>query len=220
MKEKRLFINRLISYVIPTYNELSIFLISVVFLLLLIFDVGCRNDVLSFYQFAKLSRLAIGSKEFGCAVIILSAVSFFALFGIILSFYHIMVPGKKDGFSELCMKCFALIITGFTGIKCGLYVLETELYKFIIFPVWNILLSIFFIYAAALVDEIPFDHTDAKLSNIIFSLIFIFIIFCLLHFVLQMNWALTFSIGVSCSFSLNRTFLKTQALLKNDFFSP
>ncbi len=102
------------------------------------------------------------------------------------------------------------MISGISGVKSGLYVWEYKLFEISIFPVWNVFIGIFFIYSSSFIEEIPFDQTDAKPLQILFSLAVISLILYTFRFVFHGYWAIVFSICVSYSFCINRAILKAQ----------
>lgn len=141
-------------------------------------------------------------------ILILIVITFFMLSGIITSIYHIFTSGKKGELSEICMKIFVLLLTGFVGIKSGIHILESNNLILSFSPVWNIFNGIFLIYSLGFIEEIPFDQKDANFKQVFISLLIVSTIFGLLNFVYKFYWALTFSYCLNYSICLNRIILK------------
>lgn len=193
---------------------------SFVFLLLLYFDLNCRLEIFELYKLPKFSEPDIIGSEFFTWALILLSFTGYAIFGMALSFFHILKRGNKGDFSESSMKFFALIISGIIGVKSGMHVIENQNYMFYISPAWNILNGIFIFYFIGFHDEVPFDQSDASFLQVILSVIAVSILFYFLHFVFQIYWALVFSISINYALCLNRGLLKTPNLLKANILEP
>lgn len=193
----------------PSYDELSIFLTCLIFLLLFFLDGNCRTEILNLYKIENCSE----AREFLFGILIVYGGTILFLIGITASIFHILIPGKKDMLSETGMKFFALAINGIAGIKSGLYIVENQKGWLILFPAWNILMGIFLIYSIGLIDEVEFDQTDATFKELYFSIVALIIIFFFCYAVFQLYWAIVLSICIDYALGLNKFVIKTPGLI-------
>lgn len=191
---------KIYKFLYPDFDELSVFLMSFSLLLLFCLNAECRTDLIELIK-PNLSNQATSSLISLCISI---GVSLIILFGMAASFVHILIVSKKDIFSERLMKAFALITLMFIGIKSGYYVLENQNYMWIVSPVWNFLMALACYTGLGMIDEIPFNQADAKISQTILSIILVSIIFYILNYVLQLYWPIIFSLCVNYVVCINR----------------
>lgn len=192
---------KIYNFLYPDFDELSVFLMGFVLVLLAFFNAEFRIeliDVLSpstSYAKAEPSIVSICLK-IGCSLVILA--------GMVASFIHILIVSEKDDFSLLCMKTFALITLAYIGIKSGLYAFENERFIFMLSPGWNFLMAMACYSGLGMIDEIPFDQADSRFLQTFLSLVLVSIIFYLLNSILQLYWPIIFSICVNYVVCINR----------------
>jgi len=192
----------------PDLNELSIFLMGFILFLLIIFNPECRTEIMHFFDSKT------GPYNMAPSLYIFLAIGFsvIAILATGISFAHLLVISKKDNFSVLCMKIFALLLLGYIGIKSGVYAFEKHNYVLWISPGWNILMTAICYAGLGMIDEIPFDQMDSKFRQTFLSLVLVSIIFYFLNFVLKLYWPIIFSLCINYVICINKgvnsTFLK------------
>ena len=199
---------KIYKFLYPDFDELTVFLMGFVLLLLIFFNAECRNDLI---ELLKPNPNHQNASAF-LSICFSIGVTIIILFGMAASFVHILIVSKKDDFSVLCMKAFALITLMFIGIKSGYYVLENQNYMWIISPGWNFLMALACYSGLGMIDEIPFDQTDAKFLQTILSLILVSIIFYVFNYVLQLYWPIIFSLCVNYVVCINRGAVNSKLL--------
>ncbi|MEH0018454.1 MAG: hypothetical protein V6Z89_02320 [Desulfobacter sp.] len=191
---------KIYRFLYPDFDELSIFLMGFVLLLLIFFNAECRSDLIELIK----PNSSIGSTSSLLSICFSIGVTIILLFGMAASFIHVLIVSKKSGFSVRCMKAFALITLIFIGLKSGYYVLENHNYMWIVSPGWNFLMALACYSGLGMIDEIPFDQTDVKFLQTILSVILVSIIFYALNYVFELYWPITFSLCVNYVVCINR----------------
>jgi DNA-directed RNA polymerase subunit RPC12/RpoP len=185
--EKRWF-----NFLIPTYDELSVFLISVSLVLM------------------AASNSAMRSFIWGCILddwrnIILSLIMFIAL---CFCLYQPFVMRRKNIGEKTIMLGVAVIVNGGTGILAGNYMLEHTVGWLVIFPVWNIIngLMLLAMFRYKIIDYRNISDRDTNTAEIILGAVVILTILIICNFVYKMYWAVTLSFCVIYATSLSKAF--------------
>jgi hypothetical protein len=214
-------IKKIKSFIFPTFDELSVFLICYFFFILFCFDSICRKEILKYYDILLLYRFYIHStgdtRDYWSYLIFLIAGLLLVISGAITALYHVIHRGEKSQMSEMVLKCVALIISAIVGIKSGLYVIESNRYELLPFPVWNIVYGVFMIYSMALVDNIEFDQKDTTYYEVIFCLLVGSIMLYYLQFRTKIYWAIVLSICITYTTTLNNIVIKVPGIVKKLF---
>lgn len=178
-------------YLIPQYDELALFLMSSAFLLVFVHEVFYRGNT-----------LAIRSQDIGLPVAL--AVLFFTA-GLALSVYHVFVDRPKARHEKAAMLFFAVIACGASGIMAGMHIAEESIGLMLIFPLWNIASGLLLLgmYRAGSIDEENISDTNTRPLRVAFGLLVIILIFVLASFVLELHWAVVFSICVAYASSFS-----------------
>ncbi|MDD5064825.1 MAG: hypothetical protein PHQ35_08735 [Phycisphaerae bacterium] len=182
------------GWFIPTYDELSLFLMAVTFILLGAANATMREQI---YKWIK------GIHDF--RVYLLSAVF---LGGLVLSLYHVFTAKEKTDHEKMVMLFFAVVANAGTGIISGWYVLKNNDVNNwqLVFPIWNIINGALLLLMLRLriIDEKCISDRDATAVQIILGLIAVLIIFILCNYVFKLYWAITFSICLIYATSFDR----------------
>ena len=186
--------SNIFSYLfVPHYDELSLFSMSYVLILLAV------TNSLSLKwtnQNWLIDRESISALPM--------VIPFLA--GLILCVYHAFSSRKKTLFEKKLMLIYAVMLNGFSGIWAGAYLIENSgSWSLSLFPLWNILNG--FILIALLrgnaIDEGSIDDQDVSLKKLLFSTAIITALFFVCQYYLDLAWAITFSICIVWSSNLN-----------------
>jgi uncharacterized membrane protein YhdT len=182
--------------IIPKYTEVSLFLISLTFLLLLTIDASFRKELFNLI-FGEIDEVTLLAPPL-------------ILAGLILSTYHVFSRRLITKTEKQIMLAFAVSINFLAGTSAGIYILKQSKGLWIIFPILNIvsafLLAILF--RAEIIREDSILDKQAKKLEIFLGVILVSIIFFVSHFVFKNYWAITFSISTSYATNLNEIISK------------
>jgi amino acid transporter len=189
-----LFNNRLRRILAPTYDELTLFVISFTCILFLATE---------FKSFLGHNSLSFTSNGFAPLVLLAVIAT-----GISLSLHHSFSTRVKSRLEKQLMFLFASLVNGFTGIWGATYLLSrAEGWNWILlFPVLN-LISSYLILAQPrdrFLDESCIDDRNVRLREVAVSALIVAIGFFVSREYLQHHWAATLSICVAYGTNLNR----------------
>jgi DNA-directed RNA polymerase subunit RPC12/RpoP len=181
-----------LGFLIPNYDELSLFLMAVVFVVLYFASSKLQTDVTAFLMRLDMWRRVI-------------YVALFSL-GMSLCLYHVFTSRKKTYAEKGIMLLFAITVNAATGFIAGFYMLKECPGWLLVFPVWNILNSalIILMQYVNLFDESHISDRDATIPQVIIGLIAILIIFFLCNNTFKLHWAITYSICIIYTTSFDR----------------
>jgi len=176
------------GWLIPTYDELSLFLIAFTLLLLMIFGTPKQDDETRVSDLVVIT--AIGYR-------LLFMCPFFLL-GFLLSFYHIFTKRKKTRIEKYLMMFFAVIANAIIGIAAGIYVVRQCPVWQLIFPILNIINCIFILIMldARILNETCIIERKTTPGRVVIGLITTIVIFALCNYVFKLYWAVTFSVCI------------------------
>ena len=182
------------GWFIPTYDELSLFLMAATFILL-----GVTNNIMREQVYKWLTEIH------DLRVYLLFAVF---LGGIVLSLYHVFTTREKTNYEKMVMLFFAVMANAGTGIISGWYVLKSsDVHNWqLVFPIWNIINGVLLLLMLRLkiIDEECISDRDAAPVQIILGLVAVLIIFVFCNYVFKLYWAITFSICIIYTTSFDR----------------
>jgi hypothetical protein len=182
------------GWFIPTYDELSLFLMAATFILL-----GATNDTMRKQIYKGIT-----------AVDDLRVYFLFAIFlgGIVLSLYHVFTTREKTNYEKMVMLFFAVAANAVTGIISGWYVIKNnDVHNWqLIFPIWNIIngVLLFLMLRLKIIDEKCISDRDATAVQIILGLTAVLVIFILCNYIFKLYWAITFSICIIYTTSFDK----------------
>jgi DNA-directed RNA polymerase subunit RPC12/RpoP len=181
-----------LGFLIPNYDELSLFLMAVVFVVLYFTNNRLQDDIAAF-----LMRLDVWRRFIYVALFML---------GMFLCLYHVFTLRKKTEAEKGIMLVFAITVNAATGFIAGFYMLKECPGWLLLFPVWNIINSalIILMQYVDLFDESQISDRDATITQVIIGLAAILIIFFLCNNVFKLHWAITYSICIIYTTSFDR----------------
>jgi hypothetical protein len=188
------FLSEKSGWLIPTYDELSLFLMAATLILLYAINVPMREQI---YK---------GITAFDDLRVYIMAIIF--LCGMGLSIYHIFTTREKSDFEKKVMLFFAVLANAITGIAAGVHVIKnTDTHNWLlVFPLWNIINGVLLLLMlrGKIIDERCISDRDATAGQVILGLIAVFIIFIFCNFVFKLHWAITFSICIIYTTSFDK----------------
>jgi hypothetical protein len=185
-------------FFIPTYDELSLFLMAVTLIALYFTNGQLQNQI---------NTLVTKSTEVNgwTSLLPFALVSFVALG---LCIYHVFTTREKTDLEKKVMLGFAVLTNLVTGAIAAVYTLTNASAAnwLLVFPVWNIINSVLLLLMVAIraVDEECISDRDATPSQIIIGLVAVLIILTLCNYVFKLHWAITFSICIIYTTSFDK----------------
>jgi hypothetical protein len=181
-----------LGFLIPNYDELSLFLMAVVFIALYFTDGKMQEDITRFLMRLDIWRRVI-------------YVGLFML-GMFLCLYHVFTSRRKTDVEKGIMLLFAITVNAATGFIAGFYMLKDCPGWLLVFPAWNIINSALLIIMqyVNLFDESHISDRDATITQVILGLIAVLVIFFLCNNTFKLHWAITYSICIIYTTSFDR----------------
>jgi DNA-directed RNA polymerase subunit RPC12/RpoP len=182
---------------IPTYDELSLFLMAVTLIVLYLANSHMRNQIENFF---------VKAAEADAWPLFIPLVLFLATLG--LCIYHVFTTREKTVFEKRVMVGFAVLTNLVTGTIAAVYTLTNAVASdwLLVFPIWNIINGVLILLMVSLgiIDEECISDRDATLVQIILGLVAVLIIFVFCNYVFKLYWAITFSICIIYTTSFDR----------------
>jgi hypothetical protein len=182
------------GWLIPVYDELSLFLMAATFILL-----SATNATMQEQLYKRITAIN------DLRVYLLSVIF---LGGVVLSLYHVFTTREKTNYEKVVMLFFAVAANASTGIISGWYVLKNSDVNDwqLVFPVWNIINGVILLLMLRLkiIDEECISDRDANATEVVISMVAVLIIFAICNYVFKLYWAITFSICIIYTTSFDR----------------
>jgi hypothetical protein len=179
-------------FFIPYYDETTLFVMGVTFILLFLSSKTMRAD---------LHKLIV--HDFDVRIII--CLLFFVV-GMVFSILHAFSKREKNIGEKAAMLLFAVFVSAGTGIYAGRHMLETSVGWLIIFPIWNIINGVLLLLMLRMkvigIDCI--SDSNAAGGQISLGLIAAIIIFICCQYFFKLHWAITYSICIAYTTSLDK----------------
>ncbi len=205
-QEERLATRRKLLPLLPHYDDLTLFALSATFLLLALtgsitvtMPEPLRVDSSLPEVFAALAGELLGRFAWLFAL---------AAIGMIASLVGVFMPGPKSRPVKFLMLSFAVFATGGIGVYAGMVILEeVHVWPLMIFPLWNIGsgLTLLFLFRLGLMDPDCIVDRKPTAVQVIVTLASILLLLAICRYALHLHWAITYSICVCYTVSLNHT---------------
>ena len=206
----RLLRDRIKGLLFPTFSELSLFMMSLSFILVFFFNEPVRSGLFKLME------------EPGDKPTMVIVLVFFGA-GLILSLYHVFAKRKKTKIEKHAMLGFAVVSNAICGILASLHILGVSVDNlnifaildirdavsgadgssgasriFLILPIWNIINCLFLLMSlrTGLIDERNISDEKAGRFEVLFGFFITVAIFIMCQFLFKLYWAITFSICV------------------------
>lgn len=216
----RLLRDRIKGFFLPTFSELSLFMMSLSFLLVLFFSKSMRTGLFKFLTGPRSDpRIFMLFVLFGA--------------GLVLSIFHVFTERQKSKVEKYAMLFFAVLANAICGILASLHILgispadhgvlsildigdllNNEVSNsfvsriYLILPVWNIINCLLLLVSFRLgwiTDRNISDEKAGRFEILLGSLITA-AIFVVCQFLFKLYWAITFSICVIYATSFSDAF--------------
>src|SRR3989344_677077 len=174
------------------YTEISLYLMSISFLLLFAFNTGLWKELTLVFDASAEARN--GRK--------LILWIFFAFIGAIYSIFHILSTDKKDKFAQYYMEAFGVVITLGSSISAGIYILGSRPW-YLGIPAILTLLHAVLILSLHKQKKLSVSQKNARWGEVIIGSTAVLLIFLFSNYILQAHWSITFSSCVFYALFLN-----------------
>jgi hypothetical protein len=185
------------GFLIPTYDELSLFLMSVTMIVFYLANSRMRNQIDTFF---------VKAAEINAWILFVPLVLFLATLG--LCIYHVFTTREKTVFEKKVMVGFAVLTNLVTGTIAAVYTLTNAVASdwLLVFPIWNIINGVLMLLMVSLgiIDEECISDRDANATEVVIGMVAVLIIFALCNYVFKLHWAITFSICIIYTTSFDR----------------
>lgn len=181
-----------VGWLIPTYDELSIFLLAATFLLIYLMNGVMRKEINAFIRWFDDPRV------------------FFYIFLFVMALglclYHVFTPKEKTQPEKTVMLAFAVVTNGCISLVAAKYTIEQSAGWLLVFPAWNAINSVLLLlmWRFKIIDEECISDRDANTTEAIIGLTAVLIIFILCNYVFKLYWAITFSICIIYATSFDK----------------
>jgi len=184
-------IRRAVSPLLPRYDDLTLFALSVMFLLLLAIDPKARTD---------LGRADIFLRD-GRVVVLVGL----AILGMLFSLFGIFFRSPKPIAVKWPMLVFAVLVTAGTGASAGYVTLKSARGWLMVFPAWNVLNAALLLlsFRAGLMGVDCIIDRAARFSQVVVTVIAICVLLAVCQCLFQLHWAITYSVCVGYTMSLH-----------------
>lgn len=177
-----------VTFLLPSYDEITLFILSAAFIFLLGINTRMRAELVFFI----LNSLT----EPRLFIFILGAV-----LGMILSFLNILNPifdREKTDFEKKLMLIFAVVVSAGTGIYSAVYMFENQSGWILMFPLFNVINSIILLLylLAGSIDAESIVNKGFHLKDIIIAFVAVVLILMLCDQIFKMHWVISYSICV------------------------
>lgn len=186
---------------IPNYNELSLFLMSFSFVLVFVTQESLRTE---------LHDLFVRDLDINTIVAIPLLVS-----GIIYSFVSVFIDRDKSKFEKSAMLGFAILLNVYCGIEASSHIIKESNGFMLVFPIWNLsnAVLLFLLFKSNLITHENISNEKYNRFQVFFGLLIILFCFLISDKYFHFYWAVTLSMCVSYSTSIND-------FVWNAFFNP
>ncbi len=182
------------GWLVPTYDELSLFLMAATLILLYAMNAPMREQI--YKSMTKVHDVRV------------YAVAVLFLCGMGLSIYHIFTTREKTDFEKKIMLLFAVLTNAGTGIFSAWYVIKNSAVNdwLLVFPIWNIVNSVLMLLMLRIeiINEECISDRNATIAQVTIGLASVLIMFVFCNFVFHLHWAITFSICIVYTTSFDR----------------
>jgi hypothetical protein len=183
-------------YIIPQYDEIALFAMSLTCVLLILAAVLSGNpDV----------QIAIYPERDADPRII--AAAFVFLSGLLLSLYHAFTDRPKTALEKSFMLFFAVLLNSFSGILAGMYELAATSGWLVMFPLLNIGNSVvlFSMYRSGTLSEANISDQHASRNQFVLTAAIVLILFAVCRYMFSLIWMQTLSICVAYATNLGHS---------------
>jgi len=180
-----------LSPFLPQYDDLTLFALSLAFVLLALIAPELRRDLTMAFCFEPGTRVP--------------ALVLAAGFGMVCSLVNVFLRREKSQIEKWAMLAFAVLATGGTGLYAGWLMFQQSRGWLIIFPAWNIINGALLLLLARvrIIDTDCIIDKPATFGQILVTAVAMPILLTSCLYLFDLHWAITFSIAVAYTMSLH-----------------
>ena len=184
-------VKKAFSFLTPRYDDLTLFALSLSFLLLWGIDADLRRD---------LARIFVERWSGDITIWLITAV-----IGMVLSLVNVFLQRDKSDLEKYTMLVFAVVVTAGTGLYAGWIMLHQSKGWLLIFPAWNILNGglLLLLFRLGIVDTDCIVDEPAGFAEVVITAFCVPVLLTVCHYWLELHWTITFSIAVAYTLSLH-----------------
>lgn len=193
-QRRRRTIQGLFSFLIPRYDDLTLFALGLSFVLLWFMDPAVQQDLIGVFTSPVARDEALVVLVVGAATVVL---------GMGLSLVNVFFRREKSSLEKFAMLIFAVVVTAGAGFYAGGRLLGQFKGWLLIFPGWNILnayLLILFCMIGA--DANCITDEPASFGQLLLTSICVPVLLVVCQY-FELHWAVTFSIAAAYTMSLH-----------------
>ncbi len=193
----------LIRFLVPRYDEVSLFMMSLAFLGLLVIDGELR---------AALRRQM--DVAWWDPRIYLVAIPFAA--GMLFALFNALFARRKSDFEKTAMLFFAVTVSAFAGIAAGIHLLAESRGWMLALPIWNIADGVLLLLLDRLcyLDNRNIADEDATPGQVGFGALVVLALLAVCCGICRAHWAITLSICVAYATNINWVVMKLSSKAK------
>jgi hypothetical protein len=189
-ERRRQAVRKRLSPLLPRYDDLTLFALTVTFLLLFAINADLRGTLIKAVTLEKDANVLIP----------LAA----AVLGMLFSLVNVFLQRAKSEFEKFMMLVFAVGVTAGTGMYAGHIMVKQSSGLLLIFPAWNIINGVLLVilFRVGIVDTSCVADMKASLLQIGVTVISIAILLASCQYLFRLHWSITFSIAAGYTMSL------------------
>ncbi len=202
-------------FLLPSYGELSVFLIAFTIVALFGLDPGFRQDA---YRAVRAALQSKSPNKYGRETSDLPLLACYAglfLGGLCFSVYHAFSERQKGPFEKHLMLFFAMAASGVAGVTAGQHVLKDSVGIAVVFPVWNILNGVLLFYQIGLSEPSMLDDSQVTRRQLAAGSSAVLAILLVSRFAFSCHWSVAFSTCVAYSTSVSGLVAKLSSFRHN-----
>jgi hypothetical protein len=186
--------NNLFRHLIPRYDELSLFAMSLTCILIFLANI----------DFIRGAHFSLSSGDESPFLLLVFLAIFFA--GWLLSFFHAFTKRRKTVLEKFLMVFFAVIVNAVSGITAGMYVWEKSYGYLALFPILNILngFMLLVLLRENVINENSVSDENVDIRAVAVGSGAVILVFLICQYAIKLFWASTFSLCVVYATNLNR----------------
>ena len=176
---------------IPIFDEVSLFIMGLSFLILFSLDPALKDGV--------FSLVLDGDPRSVLAGVVYA-------FGLALSIYHFFTKKEKSDFDKVALLCFAIFTNASAGWIAGSISYDNSTGIMALFPAWNMLTAalLLIFWRFEIINESHISDEDAgNLLELVISVAAVILILFITRSVLNFHWAESYSICVVYATNIN-----------------
>lgn len=185
---------QLFSFLIPRYDDLTLFALALSFVLLWLINPDVQQDLVGLFT-SKVSRDLV--------MVFLVVIALAASAGMVLSLVNVFLRREKSAPEKYAMLAFAVAVTAGTGFYAGARLWMHSKGWLLVFPLWNILNGyLLTVISLTIVDTTSITDEPASLGELAITALCVPVLLAVCQY-FDLHWAVTYSVVVAYTMSLH-----------------